>query len=81
MDDQTLSIVKASELSRFTAEFEWQMECEECVWVDDAKQLIEDGKVTAAELIEAAFLRFWEGENRDIHNCFDEAVEDFVRFG
>lgn len=80
-DEQALAIVKAFEMRRFAAEFEWQMECEEDAWVDDAKQLIEDGKVTASELVEEAFRMFWDGDIRDPHVCFSEAVEDFVRFG
>lgn len=80
-DEHVCAIVKAFEMRRFAAEFEWQMECEEGVWVDDAKRLIEDGEVTARELVEAAFRMFWDGETRDLHMCFSEVVEDFVRFG
>ena len=80
-DEQALAIVKASEMRRFADEFEWQIEWEEAAWVDDAKQLIEGGKVTASELIEEAFRMFWDEDVRDPHVCFSEVVEDLVRFG
>lgn len=81
VDERVLAIVKAFEMRRFAAEFEWQMECEEDVWVDDAKRLIEEGKVSASELVEEAFCLFWERDVRGLHACFSEVVEDFMRFG
>ena len=77
-DKQVYAIVKAFEMRRFAYEFEWQMECGEGAWVDDAKQLIEAGETTARELVEEAFRKFWDEGVRDPRVCFSEVVEDYI---
>lgn len=75
-DYQASAIAYANEMRRFAYEFEYQMERDIDSWVEDAKRLIEDGEVTARELVEEAFDMFWT-DSTDFESYFCEAVERF----
>lgn len=74
--EQALDISRVFEMRRFAYEFEYQMEHDIDSWVEDAKRLIEDGEVTARELVEEAFDMFWT-DSTDFESYFCEAVERF----